>query len=242
MGKGPINVNETKTLQRAREAIRRGDKATGQRLLAQVIKANPSNKAAWLWLFAIVDDADQERDCLEWVLRIDPENQAARQRLASARAKKSARMALLWGAGGVALVTLLGWFALYVLGSAGSTTPDSARIAERVASYRDRGDTLDGWCADLARGTYGERAGTTDWTAKRKSPQDVWVIECQVDVSTAWGAFTRRRTVLVFVYDAASDLVRVQRVLGKTVTKSQRLLALEKDIEETLGQPIYGSR
>ena len=37
-------------LQRAIAAIRSGDKETGQRLLAQVIRNDPHNENAWLWM------------------------------------------------------------------------------------------------------------------------------------------------------------------------------------------------
>jgi endonuclease YncB( thermonuclease family) len=46
-----------------------------------VIGANPRSETAWLWLSAIVDDPDKERDCLERVLRINPDNEIAQQHL-----------------------------------------------------------------------------------------------------------------------------------------------------------------
>jgi DNA segregation ATPase FtsK/SpoIIIE-like protein len=78
-------MDETQALRRAREAIKQGDKATGQRLLLQVIKANPHNEVAWLWLSAIIDDPAKERDCLERVLAINPDNEVAQMHLTRLR-------------------------------------------------------------------------------------------------------------------------------------------------------------
>jgi hypothetical protein len=74
-------MDETKTLHLAREAIQCGDKATAQKLLAQVIKANSRNEIAWLWLSAIVDDPARERECLERVIAINPKNEIAQHHL-----------------------------------------------------------------------------------------------------------------------------------------------------------------
>jgi hypothetical protein len=62
-------MDEKLTLLLAKEAIRQGDKETGQRLLSRVLRANPYNDTAWLWLSSIVQDPAQERECLNWVLK-----------------------------------------------------------------------------------------------------------------------------------------------------------------------------
>ena len=69
-------------LRRAIAAIKAGDKVGGQRLLAEVIRNDPRNEAAWLWLSAALDSDEQRRICLERVLSINPGNQAAQQGLA----------------------------------------------------------------------------------------------------------------------------------------------------------------
>jgi hypothetical protein len=78
-------------LQRAINAINAGDKRTGQRLLAQVIGANPEDEIAWMWLSAVVDD-DQRRFCLQQVLKLDPTNAAAQRGLLLLDESGSARL------------------------------------------------------------------------------------------------------------------------------------------------------
>jgi hypothetical protein len=69
-------------LRRAIAAVKAGDKAAGQRLLAEVIRGDPRNEAAWLWMAAALDSDEQRRTCLERVLAINPDNPAARRGLA----------------------------------------------------------------------------------------------------------------------------------------------------------------
>lgn len=68
-------------LQQGIAAVKAGDKDTGKRLLAQVIKADPRNERAWLWLAYAVDDIGRKRECFERVLVINPSSQSARQQL-----------------------------------------------------------------------------------------------------------------------------------------------------------------
>jgi hypothetical protein len=70
------------TLQRAIAAIRSGDKETGQRLLAKVIRNDPRNETAWLWMSSVIDSDEHRCYCLERVLAISPSNEIARQGLA----------------------------------------------------------------------------------------------------------------------------------------------------------------
>ena len=74
-------MSEAELLQRAKNAVKAGDKGTAQRFLLQVIKQNPRSGTAWLWLSAIVDDPIRERDCLEQVLRINPNSEVAKRHL-----------------------------------------------------------------------------------------------------------------------------------------------------------------
>jgi Tol biopolymer transport system component len=66
-------------LQQAIDAIRRGDKAAGQRLLAQVLRADPRSETAWLWMSQIVETDAQRLDCLRRMLAINPNNATARK-------------------------------------------------------------------------------------------------------------------------------------------------------------------
>jgi hypothetical protein len=74
-------MDQAQTLRQAREAIQRGDRATGQRLLTQILEKNPRSEVAWLWMSALMDDPDLERECLEKVLEINPNNGVAQKHL-----------------------------------------------------------------------------------------------------------------------------------------------------------------
>ena len=70
-------------LQQAINAIKADNKTVGQRLLAQVIKADPGNEVAWLWMSVAVDDLPRKKQCLQKVLKINPGNEAAKRKLAA---------------------------------------------------------------------------------------------------------------------------------------------------------------
>jgi hypothetical protein len=74
-------MNEAQIMQQARDKIQQGDRATAQTLLLQAIRLNGRNEVAWLWLSAIVDDTDKERECLERVIAINPGNAVAQRHL-----------------------------------------------------------------------------------------------------------------------------------------------------------------
>ena len=76
-------------LQQAITAIKSGDKVTGQQLLAQVIKAEPKNETAWLWMTTLTDDPEKKRYCLKTVLQINPNNEMAKKGLATLEPSQS---------------------------------------------------------------------------------------------------------------------------------------------------------
>ena len=51
---------ERMDLQQVRKAIDRGDKATGRRLLEQLLESSLHGEAAWLWMSTTMDDPEQE--------------------------------------------------------------------------------------------------------------------------------------------------------------------------------------
>lgn len=69
------------TLEQTIAMIKAGDTESGRRALRQILRREPDNEKAWLWLSSLTE-TDQERyACLERVLAINPENKAARRGL-----------------------------------------------------------------------------------------------------------------------------------------------------------------
>lgn len=62
-------------------AIKAGDKALGLRLLSEIVRVEPSNETAWLWLSTCVDTVEQKKFCLTKALSINPNNQSAHKAL-----------------------------------------------------------------------------------------------------------------------------------------------------------------
>jgi hypothetical protein len=62
-------------------AIRSGDKARGRTLLAQVLRIDPRNETAWLWMASVAETPERRRECLERALTINPNSQIARRAL-----------------------------------------------------------------------------------------------------------------------------------------------------------------
>ena len=61
-------------MQTAIQAIKRGDTYRGVDLIVRVIKLDPSNEHAWLWLSAVVATTEEKRYCLEMVREMNPDN------------------------------------------------------------------------------------------------------------------------------------------------------------------------
>jgi formylglycine-generating enzyme required for sulfatase activity/energy-coupling factor transporter ATP-binding protein EcfA2 len=68
-------------LPQAIAAIMVGEKETGQALLRQVLEDDPYNETAWAWLSGVVASPAERQTCLEWVLTINPANQAVQRAL-----------------------------------------------------------------------------------------------------------------------------------------------------------------
>jgi hypothetical protein len=62
-------------------AIRSGDQARGRTLLAQVLRIDPRNETAWLWMASVAETPERRRECLERALTINPNSQIARRAL-----------------------------------------------------------------------------------------------------------------------------------------------------------------
>ena len=57
--------------------IKAGDIEMGKQFLAEVLKQNPRDEKAWLWMTKCVTDTEQKRYCFDRVLKINPQNQHA---------------------------------------------------------------------------------------------------------------------------------------------------------------------
>lgn len=68
-------------LQEAIALANAGRKKQARRLLLRVVSTEPQNTVAWLWLESTLDKLDERRECLEIVLKIQPDNVVARKRL-----------------------------------------------------------------------------------------------------------------------------------------------------------------
>lgn len=68
--------------QEAMAALRRGDSAAARDMLTAVVEADQLHEEAWLWLSTVVETEDEQRICLQNVLTINPDSEAARTRLA----------------------------------------------------------------------------------------------------------------------------------------------------------------
>lgn len=69
------------TLRAGIEAVRGGDRRAGRRLLETVVRADPQNEVAWLWLASCMTTIADRRACLQRVLQINPDNERAREAL-----------------------------------------------------------------------------------------------------------------------------------------------------------------
>jgi tetratricopeptide (TPR) repeat protein len=65
----------------AKEAIRQGQRARARDLLTRLLRANQSNADYWLWMSTVVTSEKERIYCLESVLRLKPQNHAARRGL-----------------------------------------------------------------------------------------------------------------------------------------------------------------
>lgn len=71
----------TDYIQRALERAKAGDKQAAKSILAQAIKTNRDDAAAWYLLSQVADNPGQAAYCLGQVIRIQPGNIQAKQRL-----------------------------------------------------------------------------------------------------------------------------------------------------------------
>ena len=64
-------------------AINQGDKDKARMVLRTILLQNPRNEQAWMLLAGLVEKREQVDDCLEQVLRINPQNETAQRALSA---------------------------------------------------------------------------------------------------------------------------------------------------------------
>ena len=74
-------------IQQAETAIKSGDTRTGFQILRDVLATNPNSERAW-WVMSGLVPREQRAHCLNQVLRINPNNQMARETLENLRPEK----------------------------------------------------------------------------------------------------------------------------------------------------------
>lgn len=74
-------------LKQAVAHIKSGDKKAGETILLSLLKQDPTNSRAWLYLSAVVNTPEKKRQCLAEAIKHDPANETARNVLAKLNQK-----------------------------------------------------------------------------------------------------------------------------------------------------------
>ena len=74
-------MQENNPLQKAISAARAGHELTARDMFLDIVKAEPQNEVAWMWLTGLLDDLDDCIQACERTLEINPNNTSARQYL-----------------------------------------------------------------------------------------------------------------------------------------------------------------
>ena len=94
MGRHTSSVGSVPTDDLLREGIaaaKAGDRGRAHELLMRVVEQDEGSVAAWLWLSGLVDSLEDREVCLENVLTLDPENEAAQTGLDWVREQRQGR-------------------------------------------------------------------------------------------------------------------------------------------------------
>ena len=67
-----------------------------RRILGQAVKQNPRSTLGWLWLASVVEAREQQRYCLERVLRLDPDNEVVGRIVSQVKPEQSRATMVLW--------------------------------------------------------------------------------------------------------------------------------------------------
>lgn len=84
-----MSETPTEVLMEAYQRLQAGERRAARKLIKRLLKTHPNSERAWLLLSMAVTEPAQQRECLERVLRLNPHNKEAAQRLAQWDAKPS---------------------------------------------------------------------------------------------------------------------------------------------------------
>lgn len=68
-------------LEQAIAFINAGDKKRGRELIIEILKGDPANDTAWVWMAAVSDQYQLRKECLEEALKHNPGNKTAKKAL-----------------------------------------------------------------------------------------------------------------------------------------------------------------
>lgn len=71
----------SKEMKRAADLIKAGDNAGARECLTNILKANPKNDAAWVYMAAVVETDELRQKCLREALKHNPRNKMAQRAL-----------------------------------------------------------------------------------------------------------------------------------------------------------------
>lgn len=127
-------------LSNAIQLIKAGNRQAALPLLKEIIRTDPYDENAWLWLYACVEKVEEKKYCLQKALEINPNNQPARTQLeklsksaqpqvaAKKSDKRSNTRILVFGSATVFLVLLCLILPLLYLFQAGQLTSLAAAV------------------------------------------------------------------------------------------------------------------
>ncbi len=76
-----MDAGTKQELQRAYAYLKSGDRKSASQILVSVLKTHPDSEQGWLMLSLAVDDPQRQIYALQQVLRVNPDNEKARERL-----------------------------------------------------------------------------------------------------------------------------------------------------------------
>ncbi len=81
------NITTEEQLRKGIALTKAGKNLEARNILGQIVKNDPQSVLGWLWLSGVVETKEQQRYCLEKVLQLNPQNEAARRVLTRIRSE-----------------------------------------------------------------------------------------------------------------------------------------------------------